>query len=187
MEHANSHRHRGASVDGAADDRRARILSRVERETHSPAIARARRLHEGTIHARAVVCRRRHEHLRGLHARTHRLYGRRISFTRISRRKSATLESRPAHHGRASEESSLDAWLEKYDDYNLPERSISYYNKGQILGVLLDLAIRDATDNHKSLDDVMRRMNDEYAKQGKFYDDSEGIRAVVEEVSGKEL
>ena len=34
------------------------------------------------------------------------------------------------------------------------ERSISYYNKGQILGLLLDLAIRDATDDHKSLDDV---------------------------------
>ncbi len=69
--------------------------------------------------------------------------------------------------------------------YNRPERSISYYNKGQILGVLLDLAIRDATDNHKSLDDVLRRMNDEYANQGKFYNESDGIRAVVEEVAGK--
>jgi predicted metalloprotease with PDZ domain len=95
------------------------------------------------------------------------------------------LESRPAHKWQSVEESSLDAWLEKYDVYNLPDRSISYYNKGQIVGVMLDLAIRDSTDNRKSLDDVMRRMNDEYAKQGKFYNDSEGIRAVVEEVSGK--
>jgi predicted metalloprotease with PDZ domain len=95
------------------------------------------------------------------------------------------LESRPAHKWQSVEESSLDAWLEKYDVYNLPDRSISYYNKGQIVGVMLDLAIRDATDNRKSLDDVMRRMHDEYAKQGKFYNDSEGIRAVVEEVSGK--
>ena len=66
------------------------------------------------------------------------------------------LESRPAHKWQSVEESSLDAWLEKYDDYNSPDRSISYYNKGQIDGVLLDLAIRDATDNHKSLDDVLR-------------------------------
>jgi len=94
------------------------------------------------------------------------------------------LESRPAHKWQSAEDSSLDAWLEKYDDYNLPARSISYYNKGQILGVMLDLAIRDATDNRKSLDDVIRRMNDEYAKQHKFYDDSEGIRAAVEEVAG---
>ncbi|MBZ5695055.1 MAG: hypothetical protein LAN36_06820, partial [Acidobacteriia bacterium] len=95
------------------------------------------------------------------------------------------LQSRPAHAWQSVEESSLDAWFEKYDDYNAPDRSISYYNKGQIVGVLLDLAIRDATDNRKSLDDVMRRMNDEYARQGKFYGESTGIRAVVEEVAGK--
>jgi predicted metalloprotease with PDZ domain len=95
------------------------------------------------------------------------------------------LESRPARQWQSVEESSLDVWFEKYDGYNQPDRSISYYGKGQILGVMLDLAIRDATDNHKSLDDVLRRMNVEYAQQGKFYDDSEGIRAVVEEVAGK--
>jgi predicted metalloprotease with PDZ domain len=95
------------------------------------------------------------------------------------------VESRPAHEWQSVEESSLDAWLEKYDAYNGPDNSISYYDKGQIIGVLLDLAIRDATDDHKSLDDVLRRMNDEYARQGKFYNDSEGIRAVIEEVSGK--
>jgi predicted metalloprotease with PDZ domain len=94
------------------------------------------------------------------------------------------LESRPAHKWQSAEDSSLEAWLEKYEAYNLPDRSISYYNKGQILGVMLDLAIRDATDNHKSLDDVMRRMNDEYAKQGKFYEDRVGIRGVVQEVAG---
>lgn len=95
------------------------------------------------------------------------------------------LQSRPAHTWQSAEASSLDAWLEKYDAYNAPDRSISYYDKGQILGVLLDLAIRDATDNRKSLDDVLRRMNEEYAKKGKFYDDSNGIRAAVEEVTGK--
>ena len=94
------------------------------------------------------------------------------------------LDSRPARRWQSVEESSLDAWLEKYDDYHQPDRSISYYNKGQIVGEMLDLAIRDATDNHKSLDDVMRRMNDEYAKKGKYYDDSDGIRAVAEEVAG---
>ena len=95
------------------------------------------------------------------------------------------LQSRPARAWQSVEESSLDAWFEKYDAYNLPAHSVNYYNKGQILGVLLDLSIRDATDNHKSLDDVLRRMNEEYALQGKFYDDSTGIRAVVEEVAGK--
>jgi predicted metalloprotease with PDZ domain len=99
----------------------------------------------------------------------------------------ATLQSRPAHVWQSAEESSLDAWFEGFPDYADPARSISYYNKGQILGVMLDLAIRDATDGRKSLDDVMRRMNQEYAEQGKFYDDSEGVRRVVEEVSGKDF
>lgn len=95
------------------------------------------------------------------------------------------LQSRPARLWQSAEESSLDAWFEGFSDYGDPSRSISYYNKGDILGVLLDLAIRDATDNRKSLDDVMRLLNDEYAKRGKFYDDSDGIRRAVEEVSGK--
>jgi predicted metalloprotease with PDZ domain len=95
------------------------------------------------------------------------------------------LDSRPARLWQSVEESSLDTWFDKYDAYNRPDRSISYYNKGQIVGVMLDLSIRDATDNHKSLDDLLRRMNEVYAKQGKFYNDSEGVRSAIEEVTGK--
>jgi predicted metalloprotease with PDZ domain len=95
------------------------------------------------------------------------------------------LESRPAHAWQSAEESSLDAWFEKYDAYNTPDRSISYYNKGQILGVLLDISIRSATQNQKSLDDVLRLMNDEYARPGKPYGDSDAIRAAIENVAGK--
>jgi predicted metalloprotease with PDZ domain len=94
------------------------------------------------------------------------------------------LEGRPAHAWQSAEESSLDAWYEKYEMYNRPDRSISYYNKGEILGVLLDLQIRNASDNRKSLDDVLRKLNLEYAQQGKYYDESEGIRAAVDEVAG---
>jgi len=92
------------------------------------------------------------------------------------------LESRPAHLWQSAEESSLDTWLEKYPLYERPGFSISYYNKGQLLGVALDIVIRDATDNRASLDDVLRRLNREYAQRGRFYADSAGIRAVAEEV-----
>ncbi len=97
------------------------------------------------------------------------------------------LQSRPAHEWQSVEESSLDAWMEKYDDYRTPERSISYYNKGQILGEMLDLAIRDASDNKKSLDDLMRAMNDQYARQGRYYEDSQGVEKAAEEVAGHSL
>lgn len=94
------------------------------------------------------------------------------------------LQSRPAYLWQSVEESSLNAWLEKYPQYNRPEYSISYYNKGQLVGVLLDVLIRDATDNHRSLDDVLRSLNDNFAKQGRFYNDSADIEATVETVSG---
>jgi predicted metalloprotease with PDZ domain len=100
-------------------------------------------------------------------------------------RQFTTLEARPAHLWQSAEESSLDTWLDKYDYYDEPQVSISYYNKGQILGVMLDLAIRDATDNRNSLDDVMRAMDQDYAQRGKFYDDSKGVEQEVEEVSGR--
>jgi predicted metalloprotease with PDZ domain len=92
------------------------------------------------------------------------------------------LESRPAHLWQSAEESSLDAWYEKYPIYNRPEESISYYNKGQLLGVSLDILIRDATDNRSSLDDMLRTLNEEFARRGRFYNDSEDLRAVAEEV-----
>ncbi len=97
------------------------------------------------------------------------------------------LESRPARLWQSVEESSLDAWLEKYDEYRQPDRSISYYNKGEIVGEMLDLAIREQTEGHKSLDHVMTRMNETFAKQGKYYDDSDGVRAVAEEAAGESL
>ena len=92
------------------------------------------------------------------------------------------LQARPAHRWQSVEQSSLDAWYEKYSLYNRPEESISYYDKGQIVGVLLDILIRDRTDNRAGLDDVLRALNDEYAKAGRFYNDSEGLRAVMEEI-----
>jgi predicted metalloprotease with PDZ domain len=93
------------------------------------------------------------------------------------------LQSRPARKWESVEESSLDAWFEKYPLHNEPEFSISYYNKGQLVGVCLDILIRDATENRRSLDDVLRAMNENFAKKGKFYNDSADIEATAESVA----
>lgn len=92
------------------------------------------------------------------------------------------LESRPARLTQSVEESSLDTWYDKYPFYGQPERSISYYNKGEILGVLLDLSIREATHNRKSLRDVFHALNANYARRGRFFPDSAGIRETAEAV-----
>ena len=94
------------------------------------------------------------------------------------------LESRPANHWQSAEESSLDAWFEKYPLYNRPQESVSYYAKGQVLGVLLDILIRERTNNEKSLDDVLRAMNSEFARQNKPYRDSLDVRLTAEKVAG---
>jgi predicted metalloprotease with PDZ domain len=94
------------------------------------------------------------------------------------------LEGRPANRWQSAEQSSLDAWLEKYPLYNQPEYSVSYYTKGQVLGDLLDILIRDRTDSARSLDDVLRMMNTEFAKQGKTYRDSLDVRLTAEKVAG---
>jgi predicted metalloprotease with PDZ domain len=94
------------------------------------------------------------------------------------------LEGRPANRWQSAEQSSLDAWLEKYPLYNQPDYSVSYYTKGQVLGDLLDILIRDHTNNAKSLDDVLRAMNKDFAKQGKFYRDSLDVRLTAEKIAG---
>jgi predicted metalloprotease with PDZ domain len=97
------------------------------------------------------------------------------------------LESRPAEQWQSAEQSSLDAWLEKYALYNQPQRSVSYYTKGQVLGFLLDILLRDRTDNQRSLDDLLRSMNTDFAREGKFYRDSLDIRIESEKLTGGSL
>jgi predicted metalloprotease with PDZ domain len=97
------------------------------------------------------------------------------------------LERRPAHLTQSAEESSLDAWLEGNSYYRRPERSISYYNKGELLGVVLDLAVRDASHGEASLREVLEWMNANYAKQGRFFNDSEGVREAAEAVTHADL
>jgi len=94
------------------------------------------------------------------------------------------LEARSANRWQSAEQSSLDAWLEKYPLYENPEHSVSYYTKGQVLGVLLDILIRDRTDNEKSLDDVLREMNNDFGVTGKPYRDSLDVQLTAEKVAG---
>jgi len=60
---------------------------------------------------------------------------------------------------------------------------ISYYLQGELLGFLLDLAIRDSTDNAKSLDDVMRYLLAHYAGERGFTRDD--LVASVRSATGR--
>ena len=97
------------------------------------------------------------------------------------------LQRRPAHLSQSAEESSLDAWLEGNAYYRRPERSISYYNKGELLGIMLDLAVRNGSHGQASLRELLQWMNANYAKQNRFFDDSNGVREAAEAVSHSDL
>lgn len=93
------------------------------------------------------------------------------------------LQSRPARLTQSVELAGLDAWLEEYPDYLRPERSISYYNKGELIGVLLDLAMRQASSNRTSLDDVLRALNVEFAAHQRFFEDRD-LMALITRLTG---
>jgi predicted metalloprotease with PDZ domain len=88
------------------------------------------------------------------------------------------LQIRSARRFQSAETSGREAWLEKYSDYNRSDRSVSYYNKGELLGYLLDLGMRHATQNQAGLDNLMRSLNQDFARQGRFYTLAD-LRAII--------
>lgn len=65
-------------------------------------------------------------------------------------------------------ESSFDAWTKYYrQDENSPNAIVSYYQKGSLVALALDLYIRQTSNGKKSLDDVMRALWQQYGRS--FY------------------
>ena len=91
-------------------------------------------------------------------------------------------------------ESSFDAWVKYYrQDENAPNAIVSYYTKGSLVALALDLTIRDGSGGKRSLDDVMRALWERYGRD--FYSADGGGRGVTdadvedlfEEISGLKL
>ncbi|HZS79949.1 MAG TPA: PDZ domain-containing protein [Herbaspirillum sp.] len=88
-------------------------------------------------------------------------------------------------------ESSFDAWIKYYrQDENAPNAIVSYYAKGALVALALDLTIRSVT--RKSLDDIMLALWQRYGRQ--FYNRDGGVGigedealALFEEISGIDL
>ncbi|MGV3538877.1 MAG: M61 family metallopeptidase, partial [Rufibacter sp.] len=82
-------------------------------------------------------------------------------------------------------DSGFDTWLDGYKA-GIPDRKVSIYHKGCIAALVLDLEIRRATQNARSLDDVMRRMWQEFGQKGIGYAE-EDYQRLAEEVAGISL
>jgi predicted metalloprotease with PDZ domain len=84
-------------------------------------------------------------------------------------------------------ESSFDAWSKFYrPDENTPNAVVSYYAKGALVALALDLTLRSKTAGRISLDDVMRALWQRHGQTGIGVGD-ETVRLIAEELSGLAL
>ena len=84
-------------------------------------------------------------------------------------------------------ESSFDAWIKLYrQDANSPNSQISYYLKGEMITLLLDLMIRFRHKNQRSLDDVMLKLWQQFGKDEIGYTADE-LKQIIESVVGTDL
>lgn len=98
----------------------------------------------------------------------------------------ARLQATPGRAHQSLEQSSFDAWIKLYkpDESNL-NTTVSYYLKGGLAMVALDLHIRRRTEGQRSLDDVLRAMWQRYGKPGTPHPDD--LEGVFEEATGLSL
>lgn len=84
-------------------------------------------------------------------------------------------------------ESSFDAWIKFYrQDENAPNAIVSYYSKGSLVALCLDLLIRQKTAGHKSLDHLMRAAWRRYGRTGTGVPE-DGFEQLAEAVTGVRL
>src|SRR5258708_40233860 len=65
----------------------------------------------------------------------------------------------------AAEDASTDTWIHP----TFVDEAQYYYPKGSLLGLMLDIRIREATNGQKSLDDVMRALWTGHYRQGRGF------------------
>ena len=95
----------------------------------------------------------------------------------------------PGRHKQSVAESSFDAWTRYYkQDENSPNTLVSYYTKGALVALGLDLLIRQESAGAHSLDDVMRLLWQRYGRdfyRGKAQGLAEdGLPALIKEATG---
>jgi len=98
-------------------------------------------------------------------------------------------EQEPGRQERTIEDTSWDTWYPRSENgpqTNLRNAFYSYYDGGQVMGHILDFAIRQDTHNQKSLDDWMRLLYSRYALPKPGFQPEDAVKA-ASEVAGKDL
>ncbi len=98
----------------------------------------------------------------------------------------SVLAATPGRRVQTLEEASLTAWVKYYrPDENTVNSGVSYYLKGELVALCLDLSLRQLTADAHRLDDVMRLLWQRYGDGRGVPED--GVEAAAAEVAGQSL
>jgi predicted metalloprotease with PDZ domain len=100
--------------------------------------------------------------------------------------KIVALQGQPGRLLQSVEQSSFDAWIKLYrPDENSANSSISYYLKGSLVCMLLDMEIRRQTGGERSFDDLLRLLFARYPLDGPGIPEDGAVLAALEELAGE--
>ena len=99
----------------------------------------------------------------------------------------SNVQRTPGRSRQSLAESSFDAWSKFYrPDENTPNVVVSYYAKGALVALALDLVLRSKTANRVSLDDVMQRLWQRYGMTN-IGTPEDAVRQIAEECANLDL
>lgn len=100
----------------------------------------------------------------------------------------SSVENQPGSHVQSLAESSFDAWIKSYrPNENSNNRTISYYPKGTLVGAMLDIEIIHATGGQKHLDDLLRKLYNDFYKVKKTGFTFADFKKYSEEICGRKM
>ena len=98
----------------------------------------------------------------------------------------SSVENQPGNRVEAVSDASFDAWIKQYrPNENSPNSTISYYSKGSLIALIMDLETIHSSQSKVGLDEVMKAMYDQYySKLNRGFTDAE-FKSTLEKIAGK--
>jgi predicted metalloprotease with PDZ domain len=108
-------------------------------------------------------------------------------YLEVTARKLQRYLNTPGRKVASLEELSFNAWIDLYKPFEeTPNQSVSYYLKGDLVTLCLDLEIRSRTEGRSSIESVFRTLWEEYGSRNRGLEENE-ILPVANRVTGLDL
>ncbi len=99
----------------------------------------------------------------------------------------ATLQATPGRLVHSLSSSSFDAWIKFYrPDESTPNSTVSYYLKGALAALVLDMQLRERSNGQQSLDDLIRYLYQKYPITGPGIPEADGMQQALQDLTGND-